>query len=172
MESSGDRIAVSSRASPRGTLAAAWGLLGLSSLLLSAVYRLSLRAFEALATPLDWYHWLSLVVCLLLMAYSEGYRGFQQGFSPRAAVRVRYLCDHASWLETVLAPLFVLSYFHAQRRRQIISLVLTLLIVCLVLVVRLIPQPWRGIIDLGVVVGLTWGVLSFAVCVWKELRRD
>ena len=106
------------------------------------------------------------------MAYSEGYRGFQQGFSPRAAVRVRYLCDHASWLETVLAPLFVLSYFHAQRRRQIISLVLTLLIVCLVLVVRLIPQPWRGIIDIGVVVGLTWGVLSFAVCVWKELRRD
>ena len=106
------------------------------------------------------------------MAYLEGYRGFQQGFSPRAAARVRHLRDHASWLETVLAPLFVMSYFHAHRRRQIISLLLTSLIICLVLVVRLIPQPWRGIIDLGVVAGLTWGVLSLAVCVWKELRKD
>jgi len=138
---------------------------------LSAVYRLSLRAVAAFEMTLHWHHWLSLVVAVLFMAYSEGYRGFQHGFSPRAAARVRHLRDHASWLETVLAPLFVMSYFHAERRRQIITLLLTLMIIGLVLGVRLIPQPWRGIIDLGVVTGLTWGLLSFAVCVWKELRK-
>jgi DMSO/TMAO reductase YedYZ heme-binding membrane subunit len=35
--------------------------------------------------------------------------------------------------------------------------------VILVLLVRLIQQPWRGIIDLGVVVGLAWGLISLLV---------
>jgi hypothetical protein len=29
--------------------------------------------------------------------------------------------------------------------------------------VRLLPQPWRGIVDAGVVVGLTWGTISLVV---------
>jgi F0F1-type ATP synthase membrane subunit a len=36
-------------------------------------------------------------------------------------------------------------------------------IVVLVLLVRAVPQPWRGIIDLGVVVGLAWGIISIVV---------
>ena len=171
MESSADPVFVRTVGRPRGTLAMAWGLLGVGGLLLWALYRLSFRALAAFTGTLDWYHWLALVACVLSMAYSEGYRGFQQGFSPRAAARVRHLRDHASWLETLLAPLFVMSYFNAERQRQIISFLLTLLIIGLVLAVRLIPQPWRGIIDLGVVAGLSWGVLSFALCVWKELRK-
>ncbi len=33
-------------------------------------------------------------------------------------------------------------------------------IIILVLLVNQLDQPWRGIIDAGVVVGLTWGVIS------------
>jgi len=29
--------------------------------------------------------------------------------------------------------------------------------------VRLVPQPWRGIVDAGVVIGLAWGAVSLLV---------
>ena len=53
-----------------------------------------------------------------------------------------------------------MGYFHAPRRRKIVSLTLTAGIFILVLVVHRIPQPWRGIIDAGVVAGLAWGLFS------------
>jgi hypothetical protein len=56
-----------------------------------------------------------------------------------------------------------MGYFHADRRTRIVAHALTFGIVVLVLLVRLLPQPWRGIIDTGVVVGLTWGLVSLAV---------
>ena len=43
----------------------------------------------------------------------------------------------------------------------------TTAIVGLVLLVQGFSQPWRGIADAGVVVGLTWGLLSFVLLVWK-----
>jgi hypothetical protein len=53
-----------------------------------------------------------------------------------------------------------MGFFHATRRRLITSFALTAGIVALVLAVRVLPQPWRGIVDTGVVVGLAWGLLS------------
>lgn len=53
-----------------------------------------------------------------------------------------------------------MGYFHATRRRQIISLSLTAGIIVLILAVHRLAQPWRGIVDAGVVVGLVWGVVS------------
>ena len=35
------------------------------------------------------------------------------------------------------------------------------LILLAIIVVRQLPQPWRGIVDLGVVIGLAWGLVSF-----------
>ena len=70
-----------------GTLGAFWGLAGVSLLLGSAVYRLTLVSVEALSHELLWYHWMALVLNVLFMAYSEGYQGFQLGFSPRVAAR-------------------------------------------------------------------------------------
>jgi hypothetical protein len=97
------------------------------------------------------------------MAYAEGYRAFQQGFSPRVAARARYLRDHPNVLHALLAPLFCMAYFHALKRRQIVSLSVTAGIIVLVVLVRLLSQPWRGIIDGSVVVGLVWGLVSLIV---------
>ena len=36
-------------------------------------------------------------------------------------------------------------------------------IVTLVVLVRRLPQPWRGIIDGGVVVGLSWGIVAILI---------
>ena len=60
-------------------------------LLGSAVYRLTPIALDALSSPLEWRHWTVLAAVLFFMAYAEGYRAFQLGFSPRVAARARYL---------------------------------------------------------------------------------
>ncbi len=49
---------------------------------------------------------------------------------------------------------------HATRRRLVVSWTIVVGIVGIVIVVRMLEQPWRGIVDAGVVVGLAWGVLS------------
>lgn len=144
-------------------LAALWGLGAVFLLLTSAVYRLGKLGIEAFAYPFTWLHWLTLVLTLVFMAYSEGYRGFQRGFSPRVAARARYLKDHPQPLHLLLAPLYCMGFIHATPRRRLTTLILTSAIIVLIILVRLLPQPWRGIVDLGVVVGLGWGTLSLLI---------
>jgi hypothetical protein len=154
-----------------GLVGALWGVTGVVLLLASAVYRLSPLAWAAFNVPFRWYHWLALTVCVLFMAYAEGMRGFQQHFSPRVAARARYLLGHPRVFHVILAPFFCMGYFYATRRRKMVSLLLTVGIIVLVLVVHRVPQPWRGIIDAGVVTGLAWGLLSLIWYVAAGLTR-
>lgn len=140
-----------------------WGLAGVILLLGSAIYRLTPLAFDAFSYEWMWYHWCSFTCMVLFMAYAEGYRAFQQGFSPRVAARARYLRDHPDALHALFAPLFCMAYFHAPKRRRVVSISVTAGIIVLVVLVRLLPQPWRGIIDGSVVVGLAWGLISLMV---------
>lgn len=144
----------------RGTIGALWGLIGVLLLLGSAVYRLTPLALAVFSFDLHWYHWASLLFVVSFMAYAEGYVGFQQRFSPRVAARARYLRENPRALFVLLAPLFCMGYFHATKRRRITSLSLTAGIIVLIIIVHFLPQPWRGIIDAGVVIGLAWGVVS------------
>lgn len=144
-------------------LGALWGLAGVCVLLGSAIYRLVPTAMDALFLELRWYHWFFFACVLLFMAYAEGYRAFQKGFSPRVAARARYLGTHRNIFHTLFAPFFCMGYFHTTRRRKITSLSVTAGIIVLIVLVRLLPQPWRGIVDAGVVVGLGWGLISLAI---------
>lgn len=155
-----------------GTFGALWGLAGVSLLLGSAVCRLSPLAADIFSGELLWYHWISLIGIVVFMAYAEGYRGFQQRFSPRVAARAKYLKQHPRPLHVLLAPFFCMGYFHASKKRQITSISLTAGIIVLVLLVRLLAQPWRGIIDAGVVVGLVWGLVSLLGFSAKALAAD
>ncbi len=145
-----------------GTFGAIWGLIGVFLLLGSAVYRLSVVAASAFSYTLQLRHWAALLAAVLFMAYAEGYRAFQKRFSPRVAARAKYLRNHPHALHALLAPLFCMGFFYATRRRKITSISVTAGIVLLIILVRLLPQPWRGIIDLSVVVGLGWGIVSLA----------
>lgn len=145
------------------TAAAIWGIAGLSGVLIFAIYRLGRILLAAAAEDWHFWHWITLIVNLLFMAYAEGYRGFQQRFSPRSAARAFYLYQHGGLLNGLLAPLFCAGYFAASRRTLLAVWVGTMAIVVFVLLVQQIEQPWRGIIDGGVVVGLTWGLLSLWV---------
>ncbi len=146
-----------------GLIGAVWGITGVILLLSSAVYRLSSAALSAFASPWQWQHWIFLFFVLFFMAYAEGYRAFQQRFSPRVAARAKYLTKNPSFFRVLFAPLFCMGFFHATKKRKITSFSVTAGIILLVILVRAVSQPWRGIIDLGVVVGLTWGIVSILV---------
>lgn len=154
-----------------GSVGALWGLAGVLALLMSATLRLWPKAVDALSYPFAWYHWAALAAIVIGMAYAEGYKGFQKAFSPRTAARARYLRQHPRIGHIVLAPFFCMGYFHATKRRKITSISLTIGIIALIVLVYLVPQPWRGIIDFGVVVGLAWGIVSLLAFSFQALGR-
>ncbi len=143
-----------------GRMGAIWGIFGLSLLFGSALYRLYPYAQELCGRDFGRIHWLALVASLVVMGYAEGYKGFHLKFSPRVAARALYLKQNPTWVRVVFAPLFCVGFFHATRKRKIVSYCLTLMIVGLVVWVRSLTQPWRGIVDVGVLLGLGWGLVS------------
>ncbi|MFT4560461.1 MAG: hypothetical protein ACI9BW_000195 [Gammaproteobacteria bacterium] len=135
----------------------AWAVAGFTLILILAMLRMAPYAIEALSSSLSTVHLSVLIGNVLAMAYYEGYKGFQMSFSPRFAARAQTLMNEQSWLRVVLAPLFCMGFFDAPRRRIVGVVILTIAITVLVLLFRALPQPWRGILDAGVLVGLTWG---------------
>jgi hypothetical protein len=146
-----------------GVIGVVWGLSGVVLLLGYAIVRLLPAAIATFEQPLQWYHWVCLISFIVLMAYSEGYRGFQRAFSPRVAARLRYLYDYPRPWHVLLSPLFCIGYFYIQKRRRIVIYSISLSIVALILAVKFLSQPWRGMVDAGVVVGLTWGLVTLLV---------
>ena len=147
-----------------GVIAALWGVGGFLLLLLFAIYRLTPIALQAFEGTLYWYQWLLLFANGLFMAYSEGYRGFQKGYSPRLVARAQSLLHDTTFINRIFAPLFCMGYFSAEKRRVVSTWLLTLMIVVLIIVFHQLPQPWRGLLDAGVVVGLSWGAVATLLC--------
>ena len=155
-----------------GTIAAFWGLTGALTILAYAVVRMTRHASEAFTYDLGIVHYLALVGFAGFMAYSEGYKGFQKGYSPRVASRALYLRDRSTMLRLLLAPLFCMGFFHAPRKRRIVVVVLLLGIALIVVLFQFIPQPWRGVLDVGVIVGLSWGIIATLVYFAKFWRAE
>lgn len=149
-----------------------WGIIGVALVIGYAIVRLARIGFDSFSYGYEWYHWVILAASILFMAWSEGYKGFQKSYSPRMAARFRYLRDNPSLANTVLSPLFGMGFFHTTRRRLIATYVLLLMIVVFIMIAHQLPQPWRGILDLGVVVGLTWGLVSILAYSWLALTQD
>ena len=125
--------------------------------------------------PLSLFQWFALIIIALYMAYAEGYKGFHLNFSPRVVSRARFFLEQSGFSKkryVLLAPIFCMGYIHATRKRKIISLSLTSAIIVLVVLVSLLPQPWRGIIDAGVVLGLLLGVLSISYFWFKSTQAE
>lgn len=141
-------------------LIAAWGVAWVSLLLGRAIARLGPLALDPWHEGMMTSGQKALYVgWLVLNAYLEGYRGFQLRFSPRVVSRAVYLGQNPRPLWVLLALPFCMSLFHTTRRQMTVSWTFIVAIVLLVWVVRSVPQPWRGIIDGGVVLGLAWGLL-------------
>ncbi|NIM63200.1 MAG: hypothetical protein GTO30_16635 [Acidobacteria bacterium] len=154
-----------------GRLGAIWGAAGVIGTIVYALVRILPKAVEAYETGLDGLQWSVTIAFVFFMAYTEGYRGFQLRFSPRTAARLRHLREQPTAVRAVLAPFFAMGFFHANRRTLAVAYGLTFGITILVVLVRLLEQPWRGIVAGGVVVGLTWGVVSLAASIVAALTR-
>ena len=155
-----------------GKLGAFWGFIGAFALIAYAVWRLTPLWIEAMGYQLTLLQWSVLIANTLFMAYSEGYKGFQLAFAPRLAARCLYLVQNPRPLRVLLAPLFVFGYFDATRRRMIATYALTIMIIFFVIVVHQLSQPWRGIIDAGVVIGLIWGLISMLYFIILAIKVD
>lgn len=153
-----------------GLIGSLWAVSGFTLLLLFAIIRLTAIALDSLSYSLHWYHWAALLFSVIFMAYSEGYKGFQLKFSPRFAARCQHLHQHPTSLHVILAPLFCMGFFHTTRARKIATFVLTLMILCFIQIAHLLPQPWRGILDMGVVTGLAWGLISLLYFLQRAFR--
>jgi hypothetical protein len=148
---------------PRLTLTGVWGIVGVAALLIQAIVRLTPLAIEPFeAGMLGAFHLVLLAAWVLFAVYTEGYRAFQKQFTPRVVARAQYLSAHPRLLHVVLAPAFCMGFFHATRKRMIVSWAVTLSIVAVIVGVKMLAQPWRGIIDAGVVLALGWGVIALA----------
>jgi hypothetical protein len=150
----------------------AWGILGILALLTQAVVRLTPLAVEAARSgELTWLHLSVGAAWLLWMGYAEGYKGFQRSFSPRVVARAMHLARHRRPLHVALAPLFCMGFFHASRRVLILAWGVSLGVIALIVLVHMVPQPWRGVIDAGVVFGLAWGAAS-VLLLWLQALRN
>ncbi|MCA9707712.1 MAG: hypothetical protein KDK70_17815 [Myxococcales bacterium] len=153
-----------------GRVAMAWGLLGVIALLTQALVRLTPLAVEAIEGGLTALQWAVLGLWVIVNAHAEGYRGFHRRFSPRVVARAMVLARRPRPLRVVLAPFFCMSLFHASRRGVWVARIVVVAIVLLILGVRQLAQPWRGIVDAGVVVGLGIGLASILYYVGRALR--
>ena len=149
-------------------LVAAWGVAWVTLLLGQAIWRLAPLALEPWTEDLMTDGQKGIYVAWLAAnAYLEGYRGFQLRFSPRVVSRAIYLGQHPRPLWVILALPFCMSLFHSTRRQKTVSWVFIGALILLIWWVRSLPQPWRGIIDGGVVLGLVWGL----AVIWALFAR-
>jgi hypothetical protein len=136
-------------------LLALWGTSGLVWVLYRAVTRLAPISLEAIqGGAMGPGHWVFLVIWTAYMSYTEGWKGFHKRVGPRTASRAFYLAEKR--------PL----------RHLIIRWALVTGIITLVVFIRQMPQPWRGIIDAGVVVGLAMGLVSVIYFFFRGLIGD
>lgn len=155
-----DARAAAARPQWVGNMAVIWGLGGVVALLSIAIARLLAISITAFGFSLSWAHWSVLAVSVLFMAYAEGYRTFQKTWAPRVVNRARELRNDWTATRVILAPFYCMSFFDATRKRYLTAWITTACIVLLIILMNRIAQPWRGLIDAGVVVGLSWGVLA------------
>lgn len=144
-------------------LISTWGVVGVVLLFCQAMYRLGTRAWEAIQMPLTQSQLWLLIAWSAFNLYAEGYRAFQKRFSPRVVVRAHYLGQNPTPLRILLAPFFCMALIHSARREKVIAWATTVMILCFILLLRHVPQPWRGIVDAGVVVALAWGAFVMLV---------
>lgn len=147
-----------------------WGIVGVLALFTRAIVRLFPYAWEPIADgTLGAVHIVTYVAWVAFNAYSEGYRAFQKSFCPRVVGRAHHLAQNPKPLHVLLAPIYCLSLFHANRRGLTVAWVMLALISLFIWLLRMTPQPWRGIIDGGVVVALAWGIIAMIVMGIKAL---
>ena len=128
-------------------------------------------------------HWLSLLLTSIFFAYYEGYKGFQLAWSPMLVKRTYHFASMSKpaiaptksfyidcSIALILGPMLAGGFICGTKRRYILSWGITLFIMIFVMIIRVLSNnsPWKCFIDIGVVIGLTWG-LVFILIWWFKI---
>lgn len=155
----------------RMSLTSVWGITGIVVLLGNTILKLASIVAQGLSDyPVTAWQWLLLLVWVVFMAWTEGYQGFQRGYSRRVVIRALQLSNEPAMLPRLLAPAVCMGLLFAPRGRLLFSWTLVLGIGVVVVAMRLMPQPWRAIVDAGVVAGLSWGLIAILVYFVNAMR--
>ena len=153
-----------------GIIGAFWGFIGVSLILLHGMSCVIPHVLSLELSNLNWYHYFFLILSIVILGYTEGYKGFQLSFSPRTAERVNLVSKNPNFKNVIFSPLFCMGFFGISKKRMKITYLLTFSIILLIILIEKMSDPWRGIIDAGVFVGLSWGLLSFWFFSYKSLK--
>lgn len=148
-----------------GIVGAFWGVGGVLLLVGMAVVKLAAPATEALSSPLRWFHWAAIALSVALLLYGKGYRGFYRALAPLVGSRAATVRARPTLLRVALAPLYCMGYFDSERRQQLVVTAMTAAMIGLVFLMRTLAQPWRGIVDAGIIAALVMGFGS--ILVWS-----
>jgi hypothetical protein len=112
--------------------------------------------------------WSATFIWCCLMAYYEGYKGFYLKFCPVVVERSFTLEDPVLSPSVILGGPYAMGLFKADKHRLITSWTLLFMIFWMIKLVKLLPYPYRAMVDAGVLVGISCGILSL---VWLTARR-
>lgn len=152
----------------KSRLTVGWALGGVSILFGSAVFRLGSRGVATVRGGLDSFHLAALAVVVVAFVYGEGVRAIQRKYAPHLLGRVADVSRETRVVYRLLAPFYAMSLVGAPPRSLIRAWAGVAAIVSAILVLRVTPDPWRGIVDLGVALALAWGLVAILVQAWKR----
>ena len=149
-----------------GLLGAVWCVGGVVFVLSMGMYRISPAVLELSWGAMSVVERVGLLVFVALMLVGKGWFGLHRGFAPRVVIRARELAGEPRLLPVLLAPLVGMGLAFSSAKRLALGWGLIAAITVAVQIILRLPEPWRGIVDAGVIAGLGVGVLSL---VWHAL---
>lgn len=149
--------------SGRGRAAVWWALIGVVLLFAVSVARLGARGVATMRGGLEPGEWIGLAVLTALFVYGEGVRGIGRRWVPAVLRRIGELRGDVRGIDRVLAPFYAMMLIGAPRRTLWRAWLGVAAIVAAVLIVRALPEPWRGVTDFAVASALAWGMMVILV---------
>lgn len=165
-----EEAAAGRRMTRRGRVAVTWALAGVLLLFGEAVIALGGRGIATIQGGLGAGEWLAFVLLTAAFVYGEGVRALERRWVPFCIGRIAELRADARGIDVTLAPLYAMGLVGARRALLARAWVGVALILLAVLIVRVLPEPWRGIVDFAVAAALAWGTVALVRQAWARLR--
>lgn len=147
---------------PEPQAVAAWALAGVAAILGWAAFRLTSRGLPVVLEGLLPLQWVALAGSVAVFLYGEGVLALQRGWMPRVVARAEALGRARPRVLWLAAPLHAMGFVGVPIRVALRAWLGAGAIVVAVVLVRALPDPWRGIVDLAVATALAWGALVAA----------
>ena len=144
---------------------------GVAALFVDAVVQLGRRGIVTLRGGLAPLEWVAFAVLLIAFVYGEGVRALARRWVPATVARGFELDARSPLVWKILAPLYAMGLVGAPGRALVRAWGGVALIVVAVLVVRALPEPWRGIVDFAVAGALLVGLGAIVVHALERARR-